>query len=62
MNDRITLSVIMLRKHSELFSVQGGTPAQKFLANMLYQSSRRTLTAKEAEKAIAGIKELRSRQ
>lgn len=62
MNDRITLSVLMLRKHSDLFKDTGGTPAQKFLGNMLYQSSRRPLTAKEAEKVIAGIKELRSRQ
>lgn len=62
MNTYITLSVLLLRKHSGLFSIKNGTPEQKYLANMLYQSSRRPLTEKEAEKAIAGIKELRSKQ
>lgn len=60
MNERITLSVIMLRKHNGLYKVHGNHPVKRFLGNMLYQSAKRPLTEKEAERAIAEIKKLRS--
>lgn len=59
MEHRITLSVLLLRKHSELFKDHENNPAKRFLGNMLYQSTRRTLTANEAERAIEGINKLR---
>lgn len=63
MNDaQITLSVLMLRKHSDLFAQHGKDPLKLYLNRMLFNSSRRTLTEKEAAKTIAGIKELRAKQ
>jgi hypothetical protein len=59
MDTRITLSVLMLRKYSDLFSTHKNDPAKRALGKLLYDSSKRPLTAKEAERAIEGIKALR---
>lgn len=60
MNDtRITLSVLMLRKNHAVFKDHGGDKDKRFLGNMLYQSTRRSLTMKEADKVIETLKKVR---
>lgn len=56
-----TIATVLLRRNRALFVGATGSVAAR-CCNLISISETRALTAKEAEKAIAGIKELRSRQ
>ena len=59
MNERITLSVLLLRKHKALYNDHQQDPDKKYLGRMLYTSCRRALTLNEAERSIETLKKVR---